>query len=307
MVSIEWEPESGPDEPGTPDLFGAEAADRIGMDAVNRSGTDTGRIGAEASNRAGADAVSGVGAGTTNRTVTTAASRTRADTTDQIEASTSNRSGTDAVNRIGADAENRAGSAKPVRPSGSAGPHHRQTIERRLLGLRHDEDGAPAECPVEHLLLLHRAPDVPPGAVPLAGRGDVMRTEAAGFAERQVLDRLVAERRNAVRTEPPERRRRTVIGFDLHAADLAARRAKLSSGRRAGAEEDGAKADDALDEIKRYQRLLSAGKERALARLDAAPDRIVPGGVRFLAHALAVPAGDSEEEGERYCVGAQIG
>ncbi len=236
VVSVEREPESGPDEPGTPDLFGVEAADRTGMDTANR---------------------------------------------------------------IGADAESRAGSAKPLRPSGSVGPHHRQTIERRLLGLRHGEDSAPAECPVEHLLLLHGAPDVPPGAVPLAGRGDVMRTEAAGFAERQVLDRLVAEHRDAVRAELPERRRRTVIGFDLHAADLAARRAKLS-GRRAGAERAGAKADDALDEIKRDQRLLSAGKERALARLDAAPDRIVPGGVRFLAHALAVPAGDSGEEGERY-------
>ena len=43
----------------------------------------------------------------------------------------------------------------------------------------------------------------------------------------------------------------------------------------------------------------SRGKERALARLDAAPDRIVPGGIRFLAHALAVPAGDFGEEGER--------
>ena len=236
VVSVEREPESGPDEPGTPDLFGAEATVRTGMDAANR---------------------------------------------------------------IGADAESRAGSAKPVRPSGSAGPHHRQTIEHRLLGLRHGEDGVPAECPVEHLLLLHGAPDVPPGAVPLAGRGDVMRAEAAGFAERQVLDRLVAEHRDTVRAELPERRRRTVIGFDLHAADLAARRAKLS-GRRAGAERAGAKADDALDEIKRDQRLLSAGKERALARLDAAPDRIVPGGIRFLAHALAVPAGDSGEEGERY-------
>ena len=236
VVSVEREPESGPDEPGTPDLFGAEATVRTGMDAANR---------------------------------------------------------------IGADAESRAGSAKPVRPSGSAGPHHRQTIEHRLLGLRHGEDGVPAECPVEHLLLLHGAPDVPPGAVPLAGRGDVMRAEAAGFAERQVLDRLVAEHRDTVRAELPERRRRTVIGFDLHAADLAARRAKLS-GRRAGAERGGAKADDALDKIKRDQRLLSAGKERALARLDAAPDRIVPGGVRFLAHALAVPAGDSGEEGERY-------
>ena len=239
VVSVERESESGPDEPGTPDLFGADVADRTGMDAANRSEADL-------------------------------------------------------ASRAGAGAVNRAG------PVGSAAPHHRRTVERRLLGLRHDEDGAPAECPVEHLLLLRGAPDVPPGAIPLAGRGDVMRAEAAGFAERQVLDRLVAEHRDAVRAELPERRRRTVIGFDLHAADLAARRAKLSSGRRAGAERAGAMEDGALDAVKREQRMNSTEKERALARLDAAPDRVVPGGVRFLAHALAVPAGDSGEEGERY-------
>ena len=182
----------------------------------------------------------------------------------------------------------------------AAGPHHRQTVERRLLGLRHGEDGAPAEYPVEHLLLLHGAPDVPPGAVPLAGRGAAMRAEAAGFAERQVLERRVAEHREAERAELPERRRRTAVGFDLRVAELAARRVKLSSGRRAGTERAGADEDDTLDGIKREQRSLSAGKERALARIDAAPDRIVPGGVRFLAHALAVPAGDSGEEGERY-------
>ncbi len=168
--------------------------------------------------------------------------------------------------------------------------------ERRLIGLRHDEAGAPAECPVEHLLLLRGAPEVPPGAVPLASRGISMRAEAASYVEREVLARRVEGHRAAVRVELPERRRRVGVGFDLRAAELAARRTKLAargakrSGRDAGAEDE-----DALDEIKREQRTLSTEKARALARLDTAPERIVPGFVRFLAHALAVPATNPEE------------
>lgn len=37
-----------------------------------------------------------------------------------------------------------------------------------------------------------------------------------------------------------------------------------------------------------------------LAQLDAAPERIVPGELRFLAHALVVPAGARSIEAERY-------
>ena len=169
----------------------------------------------------------------------------------------------------------------------------REVLDRRLLGLRHAADAAPAESAVEPLLLLRGAPAVPPGAVPLAGRGVSMRAEAARYAERRVLERLVAERRAVARAELPERRRRTSVGFSLRAAELAARRSQITA-RRTGTE-----ADDTLAEVKRAQRAIAAEKERALTRLDAEAERIVAGGVRFLACALAVPAGDSEEI-ERY-------
>ena len=174
-------------------------------------------------------------------------------------------------------------------------PRRREVVERRLLGLRQDgAGGATVECPVEQVLLLRGAPDVAPGAVPLASRALGMRAEAARYAEQHVLERRVGEHRDALRAELPERRRRVGIGFDLRAAELAGRRARLA---RAGAwrkdEQNG------LEEVKREQRMLVLQKERALARIETAPDRIVAGDVRFLAHVLVVPASDAAER-ERY-------
>ena len=183
----------------------------------------------------------------------------------------------------------------PAADTDAEAPRARQIVERRLLGLRHDENGGPAETPIEHLLLLRGAPQVPPGAVPLAGRGIAMRAEAAAFAERDVLDPLVAAQREARRAELPERRRRVAAGFDFRAAGLAARRVKLARNA-AGGPEAG---NEALDAVKRDQQALAAEKARALAALAAAPDRIASGGLRFLVHALVVPTDDSGEV-ERY-------
>ena len=179
------------------------------------------------------------------------------------------------------------------------GPRQREVVERRLLGLRQDgAEGGIAECPVEQVLLLRGAPDVAPGAVPLASRALGMRAEAARYAERHVLERRVGEHRDVLRAELPERRRRVGIGFDLRAAELAARRAKLA---RAGA---GRKDEqNGLEEVKREQRALVLEKDRALARIEAAPDRVVAGDVRFLAHVLVVPASDAAEQ-ERH--GARV-
>ena len=174
----------------------------------------------------------------------------------------------------------------PIAEAEAPGAH--RTLERRLFALRHDQDGSPAEADVEQLLLLRGAPQIPPGAVPLAARGPAMRAEAAEFAERRILDAMVAAQRIVRRAELPERRRRVGVGFDLAAADLASRRAKLA--RAAGAE-----AEAALAAVKREQRALDDEKARALAALDRTPDLIAPGGLRFLAHALVVPVSDPEE------------
>ena len=182
----------------------------------------------------------------------------------------------------------------PLLPAMDAeAPPARPIVERRLAGIRHDENGVPAEAPIEQLLLLRGAPQVAPGAVPLAGRGIAMRAEAVEFAERDILDPMAARQREALRAELPERRRQVAAGFDYRAADLAARRVKLA--RNAAGPEDG----EALDAVKREQRALSDKKARALAALEGAPERIASGGLRFLVHALVVPAADPGEV-ERY-------
>ena len=166
-----------------------------------------------------------------------------------------------------------------------------EVLERRLLGIRHAAGAAPTTEPVERLMLLRPAPEIAPGGVPLAARGVAMRAESAALAER-ARDDLVEERRNAARRELPERRRRLAVGFDLKAAELAARRAELASGKRAS--EDGER-----EEVRNEQRLLAREKRRALARLEAEPSRIVPGGAPLLLHALVVPS-DDEEEKQQY-------
>ena len=176
-------------------------------------------------------------------------------------------------------------------------PRRREVIERRLLGLRQDgAGGAAVECPVEQVLLLRGAPDVAPGAVPLASRALGMRAEAARYAERHVLERRVGEHRDALRAELPERRRRVGIGFDLRAAELAGRRTRLARAG-AGRKDEGRKDErNGLEDVKREQRTLVLEKERALARIETEPDRIVAGDVRFLAHVLVVPASDTAEQ-----------
>ena len=193
-----------------------------------------------------------------------------------------------------ASVEQELGDGVPTAPdrtsAAAAGSNPRQILERRLFGLRQQPDGGPAESPVEHLLLLHGAPEVAPGAVPLATQGIGMRAAAAAYADRDVSARMVEEQRAALRVDLPEQRRRIGVGFDLRAAELAGRRAKLSAA---------AATNEELDAIKREQRALSMERQKVLAQTNGAPERIVPGNVRFLAHALVVPARASGEL-ERY-------
>ena len=172
-----------------------------------------------------------------------------------------------------------------------AGEPTPQALEHRLLALRQEADSEPVESAVEPLLLLHSAAHIAPGAVPLASRGIGMRADAARFLNRLAETQFAEERRNALRTELPERRRRLAAGFDLRAADLATRRTRLAQ---VLAKSDDADADD-LEAVKQEQRTLAAERSEAFAALATAPERIALGEVRFLLHALAVPAAAADE------------
>ena len=157
----------------------------------------------------------------------------------------------------------------------------RHTLERRLLTIRQGVDQSPEEHPLDALLVLHGAPDVAPGSVPLAGRAEVLRGEASAHIERHLSGAV--ERFRTVRSaELPERRRRVHVSFDLQSATLAKRRSELARAASDASEED-------IAALKRKQASLSAARERALRALDGGPSRIVAGAPRFLVHALALP------------------
>ena len=170
-----------------------------------------------------------------------------------------------------------------------------QALEHRLLALRQEADSEPVESAIEPLLLLHSGAQVAPGAVPLASRGIGMRADADRFLNRLAETRVAEKCRNALRTELPERRRLLAAGFDFQAAELADRRIQLAQEL---AKNEDADADD-LDAVRQAQRTLAAERTEAFAALETAPERIALGEVRFLLHALAVPATASDEV-ERY-------
>ena len=162
-------------------------------------------------------------------------------------------------------------------------------LERRLVAVRHNAEGEPAICAVEPLLLLHSAPHVAPGAVPLAARAVGMKAAAGRFLAQVANEELAEDRRIALRVELPERQRRAGAGFDLRAAELAVQRQGL--GKDAGAEE--------LAAVKEAQRDLLAERAKALTALASEPDRVVAGEVRFVAHALAIPPPEGDRT-QRY-------
>ena len=182
----------------------------------------------------------------------------------------------------------------PGEPTSSPQKVSRHTLESRLLAFRQGSEEPLTERPLDALLVLHGAPNVAPGSVPLAGRAAAMRAEASVHLERHLAG-AVEERRTARGAELPERRRRVNVSFDLQSAALAKRRSELARAAADSAEQD-------IAELKREQAALSGARDRALRELDGAAERIVAGPPRFLAHALALPPlpdSDIEQMDER--------
>lgn len=167
-------------------------------------------------------------------------------------------------------------------PPGPASEASRCTLESRVLALRQGgADEGPVEHPLDALLVLHGAPEVAPGSAPLASRAAAMRAGASLHVERH-LSRLLEGHRTARSAELPERRRRVNISFDLQSATLAKRRSELARASMEANERD-------IAVLKCEQAALSSARECALRNLDGAPELIVSGPIRFLAHALALP------------------
>ena len=167
----------------------------------------------------------------------------------------------------------------------------RNRLESRLLALRQGgADETPVELPPDALLVLHGAPGIAPGSVPLASRAPALRAGASVHVERH-LSRVREEYRTARSAELPERRRRVNVSFDLQSAALAKRRSELARAATESTDED-------VAALKREQAALAGARERALRELDGATDRIVAGPPRFLAHALVLPPLPDSELGQ---------
>jgi superfamily II DNA or RNA helicase len=170
-----------------------------------------------------------------------------------------------------------------------------EVIESRLIGLRQEGDGTIGLCPIEHLLLLRGARNVAPGSVPLArlARG---LTEAAGdWLKKDALSQIIGEHQAKIELGLPERLEWLTRGYDHKAAELIAKRQRVTEEARRG--DPHAKAE--LTKVKDQQRRLVADKERSLALLKSEASLIVPGEVGMVAHALVVPTDDPEER-KRY-------
>jgi hypothetical protein len=99
---------------------------------------------------------------------------------------------------------------------------------------------------------------------------------------------MALDRKKALADSVPEREGFIRRGFDYQETELAVARAKHSDKARKG----NRKAMDALEDVKRQQRELTARRHNALAVLHREPDLIAPGEVTFVAHALVVPSSD---------------
>ncbi len=180
-------------------------------------------------------------------------------------------------------------------PTPSIKKYRGRVIESRLVGLRQNNDGAVAESPVEHLLLLREAKSFAPSRVPLAALARGLAPHAVEFTRDEVLERLVRIHRQRLLDELPARMEFVSRGFDYQAAELTQVRARCRERVRAGDHS----AEGELSGIKERQRSLKAARTRRLTELKAEPYLVQAGEVEFLVHALVVPV-QHPEEAERY-------
>ena len=162
------------------------------------------------------------------------------------------------------------------------------TIECRLVGVCQSEGAEISICPLEHLLLLKEGYGLPPEAQRLALEATVQREQARAYLAERACRAMAVEHRSRMLASLAERETFVQRGFDFQEAELAMARAKISQKAREG--EEGANAE--LNRIKRQQRNLAMRRETALAILRREPELIVPGEVKFIAHALVVPSTD---------------
>lgn len=166
-----------------------------------------------------------------------------------------------------------------------------QILEVRLVAVKQALDGAPRECPVEHLMLLRPAEHVLPSARPAHQQVEGATARAEAYLRDEVLQPLVQERREGLLASIELREDFLRKGFDYHEAELLDLRAKLREQTQAGDQA----AARRLEEVRRRQQQIRAKEERAMAVLRREAELVEAGEVTFLAHALVLPSDDPQD------------
>ncbi|MBI2216635.1 MAG: DUF3883 domain-containing protein [Candidatus Rokubacteria bacterium] len=171
-----------------------------------------------------------------------------------------------------------------------------EIVECRLIGVRHDEgddrgEANIVECPVEHLLLLRGAKAFPASVARFAASALEWIVRVTEHLGATVATAIAAERRRKLVEDLPEREAFVARGYDAQDAELAAARVRLAEKAAAGS----AAAKRQLERVKEQQRTLGTRRRASLADLAIDPERIAPGEIRMIAHALVVPSADPED------------
>jgi superfamily II DNA or RNA helicase/transcriptional regulator with XRE-family HTH domain len=172
-----------------------------------------------------------------------------------------------------------------------------EVIATRLVGIRQEEDRTLSAWPVEHLLLLGGAKELPSAVISFAATGVAARTAAEAFARSAIAEPLAEERRQALLATLESRAEFVRLGFHYQDADLASARNRYSEKARAG----DAHAKGEVTKIRQRQQGLAGRRDCALQVLRREPELIAVEDVEFVAHALVVPSSDPEER-ERFDV-----
>ncbi|MBI5243372.1 MAG: DUF3883 domain-containing protein [Elusimicrobia bacterium] len=163
-----------------------------------------------------------------------------------------------------------------------------EMLDCRLVGVKQYEGSEITLCQVEHLLLLKGGRGLPGCGQRLAAMASAEKELARAYLAERIAREMALERKKRLLESLPERESFIQRGFSYQEADLAAARAMHAEKARSGHR----KAIEALDEVKRQQKLLVGRRENALAVLCREPELIAPGQVTFVAHALVVPSSD---------------
>ncbi|GHT30743.1 hypothetical protein FACS1894214_1180 [Planctomycetales bacterium] len=163
-----------------------------------------------------------------------------------------------------------------------------------MVGVRRNEQtGTFVLCPVEHFLLLQGTSGLEnKDAQRLAVIAAEETEQARAFLISNVLQTIINERKEHYAEHLPQQEQLIRRGYEYREMELAAARTKHNEKAKKGNK----KAAEALEAVKIQQRELFGERDNKIAALYREPELFVPGEVRFITHALVVPATTSEEQ-----------